>query len=72
MSKIVRVQCTNTNYCNHMNEFPLDDLVSGLALVNSKGEVVNPHPEVEVDARLIINCEKCNYPISCADAITSN
>ena len=73
MSKIVRVQCTNTQYCNHMNEFPLDELVSGLALVDGEGRVIDAHPPVvEVDERTFVSCEKCRYPISCANATVSD
>ena len=72
MSKMISVKCTNTVHCGHLNVFPASDLVSGLALVNESGEVVNAHPQVKVDANTFVECEECRYPISCANATISD
>ncbi len=65
MSETIKLQCTNAPHCNHINVFPKSDLVSGIPLKDDEGNVINEHPEVELDGNTFIRCENCGYPIRC-------
>jgi hypothetical protein len=72
MSRTISVTCPNTEYCGKVNTFEESELISGLAIVDDNGEVVDAHPAVEVDENTFVQCSHCGYPISCADATISD
>ena len=73
MSRTISVTCTNSQqHCCHENVFREDELISGMSIKDDEGNIIEEHPPVEVDSRTFVKCEKCGYPISCADAIISD
>ena len=60
----IRVTCPN---CSGVNEFDIEELVSEMSIKNDGGEIVEEHPEVEIDENTMIQCEHCRYPVSCAN-----
>lgn len=71
MSRIISVECSNIQHCGHLNVFSEDELRGEVPLMASDGSRIDP-PPVEVDKNTFVKCEKCGYPISCADAVISN
>ena len=72
MSKTIKVKCTNTLHCDYMNEFSSDDLVSEMPLKDDAGNILIEQPPVKIDSNTFVQCEKCGYPINCADATVSD
>ncbi len=60
----IRVRCLN---CSQDNEFTIEELISDMSIKNDAGDIIEEHPEVEVDENTMIQCEYCKYPISCAN-----
>mgnify|MGYP003120790621 CR=1 FL=1 len=71
MTKTISVKCPNTVHCGHLNVFPASDLVGEVPLVDKDG-ARRPAPPVEVDENTFVQCDKCGYPINCADATISD
>lgn len=71
MTRTISVKCTNTQHCGHLNVFPEDELKGEVPLINDAGDRI-PAPPVEVDDNTFVKCEKCGYPINCADATISD
>ena len=71
MSKMISVKCLNKLDCGHVNVFPESDLVSEVPLVAKDGSRQSPSP-VEFDKTMFVKCERCGYPINCADATISD
>jgi RNA polymerase-binding transcription factor DksA len=70
---MIRVTCTNVQqHCCHENVFNENDLVSGIAIKDDEGRVIEEHPQVEIDGNTFVQCERCGYPISCANAAISD
>jgi len=69
--RLIRVKCTNVQHCGHLNVFLENELVGEVPLQAKDGSRLPP-PPVEVDENTFVQCEKCGYPISCADAIISD
>lgn len=69
--RIISVKCPNVIHCGHVNVFPEDELVGEVPLMAKDGSRIPP-PPVEIDENTFVQCEKCRYPISCADAIISD
>ena len=73
MSRTISVKCTNVQqHCCHENVFQESDLVSGVSIKDDEGYVIEEHPEVKVDGNTFVECERCGYPINCADATISD
>jgi len=73
MSRTIRITCTNAQqHCCHENVFSESELISGLSIKNDAGHVVEEHPPVEIDGNTVVQCERCGYPISCANAAISD
>jgi len=70
MSRTISVKCPNT-ICAYVNTFDESELVGEVPLVDKDGARKEP-PPVEVDENTFVKCEKCGYPISCADATISD
>lgn len=71
MSRTISVKCTNTQHCGHVNVFQEDELIGSVPLVTEDGTMLPP-PPVEIDENTFVECEKCKYPISCANATISD
>jgi len=71
MSRTIRVKCPNTQDCGYLNVFSEDELRGEVPLVASDGTRMEP-PPVEVDENTFVKCEKCGYPINCANATISD
>jgi hypothetical protein len=65
MSRTINVKC---GHCNALNSFSESELVSGVPSTDKHGNVVEEHPPVQVDANTVVACDKCGYPMSCANA----
>jgi hypothetical protein len=73
MSRTIKLTCTNSQqHCCHENTFNESDLISGLAIKDDEGRVIEEHPAVEIDGNTVVACERCGYPINCANAIISD
>lgn len=70
MSRHIKVKCPNY-MCNFENSFAESELVGEVPQVDKAGARVPP-PPVQVDENTFVKCEKCGYPISCANATISN
>lgn len=68
--KTISVKCPNIQHCGYVNTFAEDELVSGISLKNDDGEVVEEHPPVVIDENTFVKCERCGYPISCANGLS--
>ena len=66
--RTISVKCTNTQYCGHVNTFSEAELVSGMSVKNDEGKIVKEHLPVTVDENTFVKCERCGYPVHCADA----
>lgn len=71
MSRTISVTCPNIRDCGHLNVFKEDELVGEVPLMDEDGGRVPP-PEVVIDENTFVQCEKCGYPINCADATISD
>ena len=70
---MIKVTCTNAQqHCCHENVFNEDELISGIAIKNDDGRVIEEHPPVVIDENTFVKCEKCGYPMNCADATISD
>lgn len=71
MSNVIRIKCPNVLHCGHVNVFDEAELIGEVPMVDSEGNRV-PAPPVEIDENTFVQCEKCRYPINCADAAISD
>jgi len=72
MSRTISITCNNPNQtCGHVNVFQEDSLVGEVPLKTKSGVRIPP-PPVEVNENTFVQCEKCGYPVSCADATISD
>ena len=74
MSRIISVKCPNIRDCGHVNVFPESDLIGDVPLKvqGTEKSIRLPPPPVVVDDNTFVKCEKCGYPINCADATISD
>jgi len=70
MSRTINVRCPN-DYCGRLNQFVESDLVGEVPLVDDSGHRVPP-PPVTIDENTFVQCEYCDYPISCSNATISD
>lgn len=71
MSRTISVTCPNVLHCGHVNVFKEDELIGSVPLIAEDGTRFAP-PPVEIDKNTFVECEKCRYPINCADATISD
>jgi len=62
----MEVNCTHCG-CKHI--FSESELKSDMSIKNTDGEIIDENPPVEVNNNTFIQCENCNYPMCCANAI---
>ncbi|MEE8113310.1 MAG: hypothetical protein V3T23_03040 [Nitrososphaerales archaeon] len=68
MSRTITVKCNNpSGLCGHVNVFDESELVGEVPLVDKDG-ARRPPPPVTIDDNTFVKCEKCGYPVNCADA----
>lgn len=73
MSRIIKITCTNVQqHCCHENVFNENELISGIAIKDDDGRVIEEHPPVVIDENTFVQCERCGYPINCANATISD
>lgn len=70
MSRTISVKCPQWD-CGHENVFSESELVGEVPLADEDGGRVPP-PPVTVDDNTFVKCEKCGYPVNCADATISD